>query len=403
MKRNSIWFAVVIVMVVACAHRVSAQWTNTNGPANEHISDLAVCNNTIFAGTFHGIYVSSDTGNTWNTAISGLTNDSIKGFMVSGNSIFAIGLEGGLFLSTNNGGNWVPLSSGFTEKKKWCLTMSNGKLIAGTVYGGIFLSSDTGKTWGAANSGLAGKFVMDFAVGDGNIFAAVDGGVFLSTDNGANWSPTAMKFTPEVLSVCKNVVYAGTLGGPSIYRSADNGGSWKQLSRDGTNSTRALAVCDDKVFIGAEIDGIFCVTNSDTKCRKFYPSLPSFSSIWSIVVCGNNVFTAVDSKTVWRMSLSDFVGVIGQKPTPRQTEASMRLIRNSNCKASFGFSLPRSDHVVLKIYDPYGREQTTLVDGQFDSGMHAAAWDARGLAAGCYTAWMRTGSTYCAKSFMISR
>jgi hypothetical protein len=48
------------------------------------------------------------------------------------------------------------------------------------------------------------------------------------------------------------------------------------------------------------------------------------------------------------------------------------------------FSLPRSEYVILKIYDITGREIETLVEGEVPPGEHRLQWSAEGLAGGVY-------------------
>ncbi|MCI0514228.1 T9SS type A sorting domain-containing protein [candidate division KSB1 bacterium] len=55
-----------------------------------------------------------------------------------------------------------------------------------------------------------------------------------------------------------------------------------------------------------------------------------------------------------------------------------------NPSTTIEFSLPTSNHVVLKVYDVLGKEILTLVDETLAAGQHQVHFDARHLASGVY-------------------
>jgi photosystem II stability/assembly factor-like uncharacterized protein len=93
----------------------SAQWQQTNGPCGGGIQCLATNDNSIVAGTYGGIFISTDNGVTWNIRNNGLTNTDIRSLAFSGTDIFA-GSNGGMFLSTDNGASWTPVDSGLAKR-----------------------------------------------------------------------------------------------------------------------------------------------------------------------------------------------------------------------------------------------------------------------------------------------
>jgi len=48
------------------------------------------------------------------------------------------------------------------------------------------------------------------------------------------------------------------------------------------------------------------------------------------------------------------------------------------------FSLPRREHVKLKVFDVLGREMATLVDGELNAGEHSVVFDTKNLPSGVY-------------------
>jgi hypothetical protein len=60
-------------------------------------------------------------------------------------------------------------------------------------------------------------------------------------------------------------------------------------------------------------------------------------------------------------------------------------------RTTLAFDLPETTHVRLVVYDVLGREVARLVDGTQEAGVHSAAFDARGLAAGTYVYRLTVG------------
>lgn len=73
---------------------------------------------------------------------------------------------------------------------------------------------------------------------------------------------------------------------------------------------------------------------------------------------------------------------LSQEPT------SFRLYQNYpnpfNSSTTTEFSLPRTRHITLKLYNTSGEEVTTLVSGYFPAGSHEVTWNASGFASGVY-------------------
>jgi hypothetical protein len=61
-----------------------------------------------------------------------------------------------------------------------------------------------------------------------------------------------------------------------------------------------------------------------------------------------------------------------------------------NPSTMISYDLPRSSTVSLRVYDLFGREVATLVDGARAAGRHQEIFDGRGLASGVYFARLKT-------------
>jgi photosystem II stability/assembly factor-like uncharacterized protein len=107
----------------------------------------------------------------------------------SAGDIFA-GTNDNVYRSTNNGDNWFRANTGLTNSQVYALAIDqNNRLYAGTYGGGMFTSTNNGANWREINTGLTTNLIMDLAINSsGHVFAGTYGaGVFRSTDNGDTW------------------------------------------------------------------------------------------------------------------------------------------------------------------------------------------------------------------------
>src|SRR5215831_2440604 len=142
------------------------QWTQTNGPYGGNITALlSVSGGNLFAGTYGGVFLSTNNGQSWTAVNNGLTNQYVYALVVSGGNLFA-GTYGGVFLTTNNGQSWTAVNNGLTNLtnlRVQALAVSGDNLFAGTD-GGVFLSTNNGQSWTAVNNGLTYQRVDALAV-----------------------------------------------------------------------------------------------------------------------------------------------------------------------------------------------------------------------------------------------
>ena len=69
---------------------------------------------------------------------------------------------------------------------------------------------------------------------------------------------------------------------------------------------------------------------------------------------------------------------------PQEFSLSQNYPNPFNAVTSIGFSLPRSCHVKLKIYNSLGEEIETLTDTEYSHGSYTIEWDASEFSSGIY-------------------
>jgi len=390
---------------------LNAQWVQIpNGMGTTQDVRSIVENGTnIFAGTYgNGVFGSTDFGDDWTEADTGLTNHTVYVFAINGTRIFA-GTLGGVFVSTNNGTSWN--SAGLTIVTV-SLVIQGANIYAGTPSSGVFLSTNNGVNWSAVNNGLPGTYVSALASIDTNIFAATNGsGVFRSVNNGTNWTAVNNGFAylyMNALTVIGTNIFAGN--GEGLYISTNIGASW---TFDGiwNNNVQSLATSGNNIFMGTLAYGIFLSTNFGSNWTDINQGFGTITTIYSLLTTSDYVFAGTLNQSIWRRNLSDILNV------PKISESipsAFSLYQNYpnpfNPSTKIKFSLPRPSEggvmtAKLIFYDLLGREVATLVNEPLKPGTYEVSFDGSKFATGIYFYKLQAGdpSTSSGKVFVQTR
>ena len=188
----------------------------------------------IIAGTQNGIYISDDTGISWEFHNKGLPNQNINCLNSIGNYIYA-GLDSSIYYSEDFGKTWLERSQGIPSTTRINkIIINNNEIILGTS-NGVFISSDSGITWQSKNQGLPiaenGRNVLAIAAHNNYIFACIyTKGVYLSMDSGITWTQintgldlqtyteySALEIVGDYVYLGTNTAFSGTYG-DKIYK-----------------------------------------------------------------------------------------------------------------------------------------------------------------------------------------
>ncbi|HZL82167.1 MAG TPA: stalk domain-containing protein [Candidatus Deferrimicrobium sp.] len=202
---------------------------------------------TLYAGSYYGVFRSSDSGNHWtevDTGIAGVSEDdgtlhrnvtSLAADPAMPMVLYAATNGGGVFCSTDKGDHWTPMNTGLSDLHAGSLVISSVAPATLTVAAdsGIFRLVRGGATWTMANAGIT-NHTLALAVDPqtpGVVYAGTDGaGVFRSADAGDHWAAvnTGLPFVNvsslAVDPASKGTIYAGTDSG--VFRSRDSGATW---------------------------------------------------------------------------------------------------------------------------------------------------------------------------------
>ena len=108
-------FMVVVFCLLTTTSPLHAQWVQTNGPYGGIVFSFAVSGTNLFAGTWSGVFLSTNNGTSWTAVNTGLTNTDVHALAVSRHESLCRDCSGGVFLSTNNGTSWTAVNTGLTD------------------------------------------------------------------------------------------------------------------------------------------------------------------------------------------------------------------------------------------------------------------------------------------------
>jgi photosystem II stability/assembly factor-like uncharacterized protein len=382
-------FSMAATLVLACASPALAQtWTAVGPPGGLTVRALLPdpsVSTTIYAGTSsNGVFVSTDSGGSWNASNSGLASLSVTAFAAfqPGSPpgvppvspyVFAGTSDAGVFLSLSRGASWVAASNGLSNLSVSALAMSStGVLYAGT-QGGVFKSVDNGSSWTAVNSGLLNPIVVCLAIDPSNpsvLFAGVLGAIYRTTNAGASWSPVFTTASDRVSAIAvdpssSSTVYAGTVFAGVLPPGTDPSGTLVKSTNGGTAWTAAVnglpsigvaAIAIDRtatarIYIGTAGAGSF-VTKTFGASWTAQSSGLSDRHVTAMTVAQTSpstVYAGTQTSGVFR-AVSDAVGVAWSVPS-QGTSGLGQAIPLSSDTGTFWFFDSANYELMIKVLD----------------------------------------------------
>ena len=398
MKQKLVTIASIIFLTFNFIPNAICQWVPGNGPFADQVTCFASSSTNLFAGTWKGVFLSTDNGTSWNkVGNNGLTNLHVLSLAVSGQNLFAGTLnDGGVFLSTNNGTNWTLVNTGLPNYDILTLAVSGTNLFAGTNGRGIFRSTDNGTSWTPADSSfpvgikLEASRISALAVKGTNLFAGAGGFVFLSANNGTSW--TQSNIVPgggevDALAISGTNLFAG-LGG-SVYLSTNNGANWTSSNIvPSGDAVYALAISGTNLFAGTYNNfGVYLSTDNGTSWAHVNNG-QAIAPVNTLMVSGTNLIAGLAGQGIWRRPLSDF----GSSSVTHFTPSSNSVTSFPNPfsqSTSIKFSSSNPTFTQVSIHNLLGSEVARLFSGELDGGEHSFTWDARGMPPGMYICIIR--------------
>jgi len=374
-------------------------WVKTNGTPTGTIRDIAVNSlGYIFVTTTsNGVQRSTDLGNTWTSASSGLPGWSIGQIALnSSGHIFVC--SDYVYRSTDNGTSWVRCDAGWTNQSPYSLAINSaGQIFAGTNGGwGIYTSVNNGSSWILTGLSNVNVIVSSIAFNSlGHVFAGTSQGMYRSTDNGNTWSQVnlGLPANTTVFSAainrsghifCSISYQANNQPNFGIFRSTNNGNSWVFVGITNTDTQDLTVSPDGDIFAATFGSGVYRSTDNgaswsqvnsglsslDTRAFAFHPDGFLFLATWYGGVF-HSTFPVSDVQRVDN-SIPGSLTLLPNYPNPFNPRTTIR------------FLIPTESDVSVKVLNLLGQQVATLFEGRLASGSYTTAWDASRFGSGTY-------------------
>ena len=368
-----------------------------SGLPNKQInSSIEVQDTNLYVGIYDdGIYFSSNNGSNWYLFGKVLTYNKLSSLTVSDSNILA-GTYPGIYHSSDYGNNWVNSNSGLPEFSFTFALANNGtNIYAGNEYG-VYLSTNNGISWGAINQGLPSNAVCNsIAILGSNIFAGTNKGIYRSINNVNIWSPSNQGL-PEnsivkSLGVDGSNIYAGLIG--KVYLSTDNGSNWAQTDLGTADWTiNGILFQDSNLFIISN-GTVYFSRDYGTNWKIVNEGL-SNETLTSICYSNSFLYVATDKAGIWKLAIDDNILDANdkQKYEPYNFKLSQNYPNPFNPSTKINYQLPTAGNVTIKVYDVLGNEIATLVNEEKPAGYYSVNFDLTSIASGIYFYQLQAGS-----------
>ncbi len=205
-------------------------WPEKDSDLTENMNCFCLANGKIFAGTSHGVYVSSDHGSNWagfNTGLYDLNTNrgySITGITNINSNIFVCTVGNGIYRSENDGNSWDKVNFTDYDFQSFATIGSNIFVSAfnqlGKQYtGGVFVSTDNGDSWQHTDSTLIDHGVGPLCSYGSFLFAETDTALFFTNNTGITW---------KNISIGREIFWTSSIMIHNLHMYTNSGGSiWR--------------------------------------------------------------------------------------------------------------------------------------------------------------------------------
>ncbi len=243
--------------------------------------------NILFAATHeHGVYKSTNRGDSWQAANDGINNYSTRAIVVGptaeyANFVYAgVWTKSGVFKSTNLGDSWSLKSNGISGAQIYTMDidpLQPRNLYAATYNMGVMKSTNAADSWNASGLGQFEIATVRINPLDSRVvFAGTTmDGLYASLDRGNNWAHRqaglqASNATSLVVSPDDPNSYYASTEGAGVKHSPDQGASWVDFSQNlGSRAIHALVAQagSHKLFALTDGAGLYrCDLQNSSNC-----------------------------------------------------------------------------------------------------------------------------------------
>ncbi|MDK9699484.1 MAG: T9SS type A sorting domain-containing protein [bacterium] len=404
----------------------SANWQQVGSNSIDYRAVLASEHtvNVYAASNYYGVFKVGESL-PYNTGLSGSHAKRFAG--TARDTLFSL-YSGMVFRSSNNGNSWTRITP--MGRQHRCFTLANDGVMLAGASNALYRSTDGGLNWQYVTSiGGSGMSVVEKAP-NGTLYG-ISNGLMKSTDNGIVWSRVAY-VTEEVLSLgftetggilggtahgiyysngaygswsyrslsaleirgfahdtsgaiyaaCVDPVGTGSRGG--LYKSDDNGATWRQLSPN--QSVYALATnYEGQIFFSTATTIYRMQPNGGY--QPFTNGLPAnvTATCFFLHPISGKLFMGTPRNGTFRTAQM-ITGVSESESQRKQLPVSLKANYPNpfNTQTKLIFAMPYPGNVSVNVYDITGAEVANLFSGKWHPGYQTVVWSPGNLTSGIY-------------------
>ena len=324
-------------------------WIRTNAPAFlASVGNIGVSGGRVLAATHGSDFFYTDNGNTW-TQGTNIGTVEIRGMMVEGNNVF-IGTDMlGSFLSTNRGNSFNSAGSGLPEAQ-WLqsLVRCGSQIVAGSK-DRMYVSFGLGEQWYVPTCLPYEIDVVDLTW-DGSIMYHVsyDGVLRYSSEQGSNWQVLNSPFDGVNYTALRhhgNGLYLGTRE-HGLHFSDDMGETWQSIDALPAEATiRRITTTDTIVAVGCEDGSIYVKYDHSDEWLQM-ESIPIVGPILDICIDGERLYASPMAGGIWYTDLPSMPDYVNES-----NEIMLSITPN-----------PATTHITITANETLNDAELTLFD-----------------------------------------
>jgi len=290
-----------------------------------------------------------------------------------------------VYKSTNNGVSWAPVSGDLTTNPGAAVVYGTISTVAiskadptlylvGTDDGRVWRSQDAGSNWEDISAGLP-KLYVTRVVAD--------------------------PLDPQVVYVAHSG-FGQDLNVPRVFRSADRGTTWQDISGNLYDAPVNDLVVDPArpgtLYAGTDL-GVFETRDLGATWVPLGGAMP-VQPVWDLELhaASRQLFAFTHGRSAWKLDLSTVPLEVPPAAAVSGLALSAPVPNPAHGPVSLGLALDSRVQVQVSVFDASGRRVRILARGTLDPGPHALAWDARDergerVSPGVYFVHARAGDT----------
>jgi hypothetical protein len=356
---------------------ITANFPPGFGNVNERVSNFVGIGNEIFTSTqplstTHILYASSDGGVTFSARYT-FNNATIATIVKDGSTLYAVSVGRDIYKSTDNGNTFEKIVLNYLPNNTLGIKSSQFQAVGSTwiivtTSAGTIRSNDGGNTWVPKEPAGTNKIAWIFKAKN-IIWGASNEGLLKYNPSTDSWSVVLSEpfYTMSSITSNGNLLLC-SFGSPFIlekkhYVSANDGGNWTELPKDG--------------MLSNNMGYLSLKSNEISSTHYFATYFSNVSGKLKTIVYRRPLTT---SSVIDPVRKNDFI-LSSNYPNPFHDQTIIR------------WSMQSSAQVTISIYDMNGKEIETIVSGKYAQGAYTTQLNTAGkYRPGIYFCRMQAGS-----------